>query len=210
MTNETTIRKQIEEITRQIIDNPDDPDLLNDLGVGYYLIGEYETSIGFLKKAVLLDSTNPSYRYNLANSYAETKQFELAIQNYLNVIQIVPDHIPALTNLADCYEAAGDKIKALELFTYVPTLEPQNALAHFNLGNFYLRINNHQEAARKYKKAIDTEPGFTDAYFNLAWILYQINAYNDAWTYIEKGLLQDKHHEDLQKLARKVKSRLGH
>ena len=209
MSSEATILNQIEEIKQQLKKDPKNPELLNDLGVGYYLLGKYDDSISELEKAVSIASDNKTYTFNLANSYSEAEQFDKAISLYHDVIEKDPGHIPSFNNLADCYEAIDDIEKAQEMFEYITKIAPDNALSHFNLGNFKLRNNHHIEAAKCYQRAIECEPGFIDAYYNLAWILTEVSAFENALDYINQGLEIDPGHDDLKELRSKVRNKLG-
>jgi tetratricopeptide (TPR) repeat protein len=209
LSSEATLLDQIENIKLQLEKSPKNPELLNDLGVGYYLLGEYEESISELKKAVSEDPENKTYVFNLANSCSEAEQFDRAIPLYHDVIEKDPEHIPSFNNLADCYEAIGDLEKAQELFEYITNIAPDNALSHFNLGNFKLRNNNHIDAAKCYQKAIECEPGFIDAYYNIAWILTEVKAFENALEFIDQGLAIDPDHDDLKELRSKISNKLG-
>lgn len=209
MNPESQIEKQIDEIKEQLKASPDDPSLIHDLGVGFFLLGKYSNAIIQLKKATALDKTSALYRFNLGNAYAENDQPQLAVNAYLDALDIDPDHIPTLNNLADCYEQLGDPEKSIELFRYLVKADPENALSHFNLGNFYLRQNQHIEAVRCYKEAITRDQTFVDAYFNIAWVLQQIKAYSDALEYAEQGLDKDPSHEELARLKKELLSVAG-
>ncbi len=199
---------QISEIKEQLEQDPENIDLLNDLGVGYYLAGEYIESINILRNAVELKPDESRCLYNLANSLAEIEEYEEAIKYYHDSIDQTPDHLPSLNNLADCYEAIEQPEKAKQLFEYLIRLAPDNALSHFNYGNFLLRNGDHITAAKIYRTVIEMEPAFTDAYYNLAWILYEIEAWEEALFYTESGLKQDSEHDELRELLTKVRNQI--
>lgn len=199
MTSEQDIKKRIESIKKELISNPGNADLLNDLGVGFYLIGRYEDAITALKKAVQ-SSNSAQHYFNLGNAYSENNNQQLAIDAYLQALDIDPNHIGSLNNLADEYEHSGEADKAHELFHYLTSLQPANPLSHFNLGNFFLRQNQHIEAAKCYEKAIEKDSEFVDAYYNIGWILLKAKAYQHGLEYVEKGLSIEPSHQDLKDL----------
>lgn len=209
MSSEEFVREQIEKINNELAENPENSSLLNDLGVGYYLIGENHQAVEALKAAVNSEEGNATYLFNLANAYSALEKYSLAKKFYLDTLDVNPEYIPSLTNLADCYESTGEKEKANELFTYITRIAPENALAFFNLGNFLLRQNQHIEAVKKYEKAIELEASFVDAYYNIAWILNEVKAYDKALPYVQKGLAIDPNHADLQQLLLKIRNNLG-
>ncbi len=204
MNSEAEIKQQISIIQQELRKKPNSADLLHDLGIGHYLLGEFSESIKYLKMAVDLAPKKVAFLFNLANSYNENDQPDLAVDAYLRALDQNPNHIPSLNNLADCYEAVGQYDKAHELFHYLTRINGENALSHFNLGNFFLRQNQHIEAARCYEETLKRDEKFTDAYHNIAWILHQAKADDEAMEYIQKGLNIDSNHEEMLELKKKV------
>jgi tetratricopeptide (TPR) repeat protein len=198
------LNSEIEKIRKELETKPEDDALWNDLGVGLFLTGKYYESVEMLKKAVSISPDSAVYHFNLANSYVEANQPETAIHHYMQCLESDPNHIAALTNMADTYEATGNDKKAHEIFTYITRVNPDDALAHFNLGNFFLRHNQHIEAAKCYEECLKREGDFADAWYNIAWILSQTKAKDKAKEYAEKGLQADPDHEDLQELLKSL------
>ncbi len=196
MTSEAAIKGSIKKIEKELQSNPEDANLLNNLGVGYYLIGKYDESIAVLNKAIQKEKS-AHYFFNLGNAYSENNNEQFAIDSYLQALDLDPNHIGSLNNLADEYELVGQTDKAHELFHYLTYLQPTDPLSHFNLGNFFLRQNQHIEAAKCYEKALEKDPEFIDAYYNIGWILLKAKAYRHGLEYVEKGLSIDPSHDDL-------------
>lgn len=202
---EKEIKEQLTLIINEIEEGNETGELLNDAGVAYYLLGEFEKSKLYLKKAVEKEDT-PSYLFNLANTYSLLNQPDFAIDAYLQVLELDAAHTGSLNNLADEYERKGEAEKAHELFHYLTHIQPDEAISHFNLGNFFLRKNQHIEAARCYETAIKKESGFTDAYYNIAWILFKSKAYEESLNYVYKGLKIESNNSDLLELRNKLQN----
>lgn len=200
---EQEIRETLIEIETELRSGTSSADLLNDAGVGYYLLGELEKSLEYLNKAAK-KSEKPGILFNLANTYSDLQQPDHAIATFLKVLEKDPGHIGALNNLADEYESKGELDKAHELFHYLTHLQPDKGLSYFNLGNFFLRQNQHIEAAKCYEQALEKDESFVDAYHNIAWILYKTKAYKESLRYIEDGLSIDDDSDELIKLKRDV------
>ena len=203
--NESEIRHTITEIESELASNEPTADLYNDAGVGYYLLGEYEVSLQYLKRAVEMDD-QPSILFNLANTHSDLGNPEMAIDLYLKTLEKDPGHVGALNNLADEYEKTGNEQKADELFRYITKLQPDEALPFFNLGNFYLRQNKHIRAAKCYETALEKNSKFSDAYYNIAWILYRAKAYRNSLDYLEKGLNISPEHREMNNLKSEIQS----
>lgn len=183
------IRKEIDSIKSDLEQSPDNSGLLNELGVGYHLLGEYNQAVRTYKKALSHNPDNVhAVHYNLANSYFELQQIELAVNHYMDALELKPDYVPAINNLADIYELADEKDKAREMFEYITKISPDDPIGHFNLGNHYLRSNQSVEAGRCYKKAVELDPGFHEAYYNIGLILKHLDQFEEAITYYEKCL----------------------
>jgi tetratricopeptide (TPR) repeat protein len=200
------ILQQLYDIESELEDDRDNPDLWMEHGIGKHLLGEYQLAVESFKKALGLNNRNASCHFNLANSLVELERYEEAVHHYLEAIDIQPDHIPSLNNLADAYEMAGQPERSREIFHYLVHLNPEDPLSHFNLGNFFLRNNQHVEAAGCYEKTILLDQHFIDAYFNIAWILKEVGAGEEALGYAEDGLSIDPAHEDLKKITTQLKS----
>jgi len=200
---EHDIRETLSEIESELNSGVATADLLNEAGVGYFLLGEMESSLEYLLKAVGKKET-AGILFNLANTYSELFRPNEAIDTFLRVLEKDPVHIGALNNLADEYEKIGDLDKAHEMFHYLTHLQPDKALSHFNLGNFFLRQNQHIEATRCYNKALENDPEFADVYHNIAWILFRSKAYKEALRYVSEGLNADNDNSDLHDLKRKI------
>jgi len=200
---EKEIRETLTDIESELSAGDSNGNLLNEAGVGYYLLGELDQSLEYLKKAAEKNET-PDILFNLANTYSGLQQPDYAVLTFLKVLEKDPGHIGALNNLANEYENKGDLDKAHELFHYLTHLQPDKALSHFNLGNFFLRQNQHVEAAKCYEQAIEKDETFIDAYHNIAWILYRSKALTESLKYIEEGLSVDSTSDDLIKLKQDI------
>lgn len=200
---EHDIRETLSEIESELNGGNVTADLLNDAGVGYYLLGEMDKALNYHQQAVG-KRESAGYLFNLANTYSGLGRPDEAIDTYLRVLEKDPAHIGALNNLADEYEQSGDMDKAHELFHYLTHLQPDHALSHFNLGNFFLRQNQHIEAAKCYEKVLENDSSFIDAYHNIAWILFRSKAYEEALRYIGEGLSVDGNNNELQNLKKKI------
>jgi len=197
------IENKISEILKELKKDQNNSELLNDLGVGYYLKGDYVEAEIAIQKALSIKK-DPKYYYNLGTVYAESGNNAEAIHSFMEAVDLNPSHIPSLNNLAEQYEISGETEKAEELFNYIVKINPGNALSHYNLGNFRLRNNDHIEAAKSYEEAIKCNPDFTEAYYNIAWILYKAKAFEESLYYVKLGLKIEPGHAELLKLEKSL------
>ncbi|PWN07581.1 tetratricopeptide repeat protein [Rhodohalobacter mucosus] len=200
-----SVEKELHHLLKEAESNPLDPNLLNEIGVGYLIIGRSEEAITYLSKAVE-QSDEIRFQYNLANAYSENDNPQMAADLYLRVLEREPDHIPSLNNLADCFEQTGNLKRAAELFEYLTKINDSDSLSHLNLGNFLMRQNRHIEAVKCFQTAIDRDDQCTDAYYLISWVLMKAGVEDKALEYAESGLQTDPHHEELNRMISKLRN----
>src|SRR5690625_5295561 len=104
------IKEQLREIESELEKETDNTKLWMERGIGYHLLGEYPSAEESFKRSLALEKSAACH-YNLANSLMEMEKFPEAIHHYLEAIDLRPDHIASLNNLADAYEQSGDPEK---------------------------------------------------------------------------------------------------
>jgi tetratricopeptide (TPR) repeat protein len=72
-----------------------------------------------IKEVVDIDSTNAYGQLILALGGKKSGQYDKAIERFLTVIKIQPNHIEAMIHLAECYELTDQKALAIEWYTQV-------------------------------------------------------------------------------------------
>ncbi|GMU19742.1 MAG: hypothetical protein AMXMBFR12_09340 [Candidatus Babeliales bacterium] len=89
-------------LTQVIIENPDKPDALYDLGVVAYKNNNFDTALNYFNKAASHPMANSMLQqqahFNAGNAHVQLKQLQEAIDAYDNVLALKPDHKEALHN----------------------------------------------------------------------------------------------------------------
>jgi tetratricopeptide (TPR) repeat protein len=91
-----------------------------------------------------------------------------AIQTYLKVIEIEPDHAAAHINVGTLFYNRQEYGLAEKHYRRAIAADPRYALAHFDLGNVLDETGRVQEAIQTYKTALQLAPTYADAHYNLA------------------------------------------
>ena len=120
----------------------EDPYLYGNLGWGYYLLGDYSTSIESSLHALALKPELNYVRMNLGIAYLIKGDYELAFSSYASLQQ----HIPEL----DEYE--GGIRDLLELQQEFPGLYP---FINFVMGQLYWQQGRHKEAKVAWQKFLN-------------------------------------------------------
>jgi len=139
---------------------PDFAVVHNELGVLHYKNGSNTKVLAHYLKAVELEPENVTFRKNLANFlYVEEGRVEEALENYVEVLRIIPDDVESLLitgHICTTIERFDD---AMGFYQKVLTLEPENPDAKKNMealkGRQISMLN--QEAMNEEKQDDDTD-----------------------------------------------------
>jgi predicted O-linked N-acetylglucosamine transferase (SPINDLY family) len=85
---------------------------------------------------------------------------------YRQLLDLYPDHAPALSNLASLV-SRRDADEAERLFRQALALDPALYDAHFNLGNLYRRLGRPRDAVASYESALRGSPDSPPVLVNL-------------------------------------------
>lgn len=95
--------------------NPNDGEILNNLGVAYHQKGMYDKAVEMYKEAVLLEIEDPSIVYkNLGQVYEMTEDTVSAIRSYEEAIKLDPNYAEPHFNLSILYLNQNNEDKANE------------------------------------------------------------------------------------------------
>jgi tetratricopeptide (TPR) repeat protein len=127
--------------------------------------------------------------------------FDDVLRAYRRALEIDPDLVPALINLANIHYARNEIAEAQALYERAIVLEPDVFEAHFNLGNIFHDLARYSDARVCYRDALRLNPTYADAHFYLAvtlekngqsqearlhWRAYQELAPNGEWVHLAK------------------------
>jgi tetratricopeptide (TPR) repeat protein len=127
--------------------------------------------------------------------------FDEALTAYRKTLELDPDLVPALINLANIHYARNEIAEAQALYERAIALEPDVFEAHFNLGNIFHDLGRYSDARTCYREALRLNPTYPDAHFYLAvtlekngqspearlhWRAYQELAPNGEWAHLAK------------------------
>ena len=153
------------------------------LGMARYVAEDWDGAIQFFTDA--LDQVNASvtaltqgiaYFYRGNSQYFQT-QYEQAIADYSQALQIDPKAAFMYTNRGIAHAAQGNYEQAIADFNQAIQLDPEDAFAYIDRGIAYDELGKYEQAIADYSQAIQLNPEAADAYYNRA------NAYFDQGKY---------------------------
>tara|TARA_B100000745_G_scaffold287303_1_gene223911 strand:+ start:516 stop:1088 length:573 start_codon:yes stop_codon:yes gene_type:complete len=100
------------------------------------------------------------------NEYLGNGQFQLAIDEFDEVIPLGADFRGLYTNRGSAYAGLGEHRRAIEDYDEAVRLRPNAVEVYFNRGNSYLHLGEYRTALKDYDKAIELDPEFPGSYRN--------------------------------------------
>lgn len=107
---------------------------------------------------------------NMARYHRSNSNWPGAITSYLQVLEVNPEHVEAMEELAAIYlKSDVDSVARAEaMYNEVLALDPGNSGALAGLGSVALRTEDYETARQYFDQAIEADPDNTSAYSGLA------------------------------------------
>jgi tetratricopeptide (TPR) repeat protein len=121
---------------------------------------------------------------------SDMENFDGAFADFHKAIELSPDNVIVLMNLADHYLGRGRHKDALEKFNLILQLDP-SADRFISRGNCFNSIKKHDEALNDFLKAIELESDNFFAYTNVVETYMVMDNIKKAKEYIKKAQVVD-------------------
>ena len=132
-------------------------------GNEFWRSGEMERSTVSYQRAINLDPTLYSARFNLGLTLLHSKDYRRAVFVFTEALRLRPESVAAWQSLGFAHYYGRHYEKAVEAFTEAQRLAPEEAVTNNNLGFAYLFIGRPQEAIASFQNALQLDPGFGPA-----------------------------------------------
>lgn len=106
--------------------------------------------------------------FSIGNSYYEKGDYQGAITNYNQALQLNPNFAEAYCWRGAAHYAIGDKISAISDFNQGLCINPSDAIAHSNRVAVHFELGDKQKAIDDFNQAIRLNPNYARAYYNRA------------------------------------------
>ena len=112
-----------------------------------------------------LKRTGTKFEYYFYMGFASTDASE-RLKNFEKAIEIEPDNLDAIINLANAKDEMGDYDSAIEGYNLALAKDANNALVYNNRGFSYFHKGEYENALNDYNKAIMLSPKLKIAQYN--------------------------------------------
>jgi len=182
---------------------PDDPYLLNSLGLCYMGKNRDDLAVPVFKEALNLKPDYTEALNNLGAAYLRQKKWGLAIPAFRKVLEdlLYPTPQFPLSNLGWAYLEKKDYFQAESWFSQALDASPGHVTASHGLAQVFLKTRREEQAINVLKISLETHPeaavlhaGMAQAYEAKGWI-------RDARQSWQKVLQYAKARSELKKTA---------
>ncbi len=150
------------------------------LGMSYASPNDVQHASKYLREAVSLDSTNVSYRFQLARFLVQSGGLKIGQAEYEVILQQDSSYIPALTALGQLYNEPDTYEEAAAIYRRVLALSPNDFLSHYFLANIMVGLLNPDTATICLIRSLQLNPSFVPSLSLLASIRYSKKRFDEA------------------------------
>ena len=172
-------------------DSPDHFRVATLIGMAHYASGNYSAAIPYMRAAADADPQNILYRFSLAQSCLNTKQYQCVLDEYQELLKLNAESAAADMLAGEAYDEMKNSAGAIQQFRAATKADPKWPNAHFGLGYLLWTQNQCEEASKEFQAELDIVPEDARAMTLLADCKVQIGQLNEALPLIERALKID-------------------
>src|SRR6266850_5353392 len=146
---------------------PDSPEVLVDLSVSYFYIGQYPKAIEPLNRALVLTPQNPAAHHMLGKTYFMIGEFEKAEHELEAAQKLSPADYDIAYTLGLAYLRQHKFAQAKQLYDRMIVQLGNRAPLRILIGRAYRETGFLPEAIEEFKKAIAVDTNFPRAHYHL-------------------------------------------
>lgn len=172
---------EAEQIYRQILETaPDNPDVLNLLGLIAQAKGIHNQAVELFYKAVRQAPRHAPFYFNLALSLDAWGKYQEALDNYEKALKLSPELKEAFNNIGNIYKKLGSRQKAADNYRKAAALDDNYAEPRANLAMLDRDQTALEELTRRF-------PDDALSFYFLAIINYENGKTDKAGKYAEQA-----------------------
>jgi tetratricopeptide (TPR) repeat protein len=162
------ISEAVAEYERGLGLTPDEPNLLNSLGVSYGHLGQMDKAMSYFEKALEAAPEDFMAHYNLGYALMGQGRLAEARQRLEASLEMEPNHADTIFQLARLAQGEGRLAEALDLFSRAAQIPECRQAVHRHLGEALAASGRLSEAEDAFHKAVKVNPNDAAALASLA------------------------------------------
>lgn len=165
-------------------EEPNNPSVLNLLGLLKIQSREFGQAVSFIKKAVELNPCD-YFCESLGRAYFELGDFENAVESYRKALGFNQNNFDAWFNLGLTYKSQLKYDRAIEAYNRALEIKPNNPDVFFNLANIYEYKNDTVTALDYYKKAYEYNVNDEGIHYFMGVSYLKLKQWKEGWEHYE-------------------------
>jgi Tfp pilus assembly protein PilF/glutathione synthase/RimK-type ligase-like ATP-grasp enzyme len=146
-----------------------------------------QLALDLVERRLLADSASTDLLFEKGYLCEQLGRPADARELYRQVLERVPAHLGALTNLGNMLLASDGLIEANNLFWRAVKEHPQHIASRTNLGNLLLKVGKFAAAREQFEAALRIDPGYRAAHAGLAYVMDELGDADRAALYRSKA-----------------------
>jgi tetratricopeptide (TPR) repeat protein len=159
----------------------------NNLGNVYSEIGDVDTAMLALERAVQINPTLSESQANLGNIYLQKNRVSDAILRYRSALDLNPGDPKTHNNLGNAYMAADELNAAATSYRQAIQLDPNFVDAYRNMGLLLTRQERYSQALSYLNQALTLNAGDAEIYNQIGELYYRMKEYNTGLEQFRKA-----------------------
>jgi Tfp pilus assembly protein PilF len=118
----------------------------------------WRDDVTLFSRAIAVTKNNDTAHLDLGYAYEKVGRKADAMNEYREVIKLMPRRVEAHNNLANLLDDSGHPLEAMTQYQEALRLEPKYVAAHNNYGTLLVELGRYDEAAKQYAAAAEADP----------------------------------------------------
>jgi len=173
--------REAERIYQKILQSdPNNPHALHLLGVLASQVGQIDTAVDFMRRAIAQNPTAAQYQCNLGAALVTAGRNEEAIEVYQRALVLQPDLPDAYANLGVAQMRLGQFANAVASLQTALKARPDDLKILDSLGSALSQAGQQEEAVEILRRAMKLRPGFAPTHHILGNALVKLDRADEA------------------------------
>jgi tetratricopeptide (TPR) repeat protein len=173
--------REAEGIYRRILEgDPNNPHALHLLGVLASQVGQNDSAVEYLRRAIAQNPTAAQYQCNLGAALVTAGRIEEAIETYQRVLVLQPDLPEAYASLGIAQMRLGQFAGAVESLETAIKSKPNDFKILDSLGSALSQNGRQEDAVRILQRALALRSDFAPTHHTLGNALVRLDRFDEA------------------------------
>ena len=173
-------RDSLNILNQQIAQSPYSADLHMRKAAINLELQQWEFAVDEYKTVLQHDENNLTALFYRAYAYTHLRRYDLAKNDYNDLLLIVPTHMEARIGLSYVYQLMGKRNDALDLLNIVVEQHPDSVAGYVARASLETEMNQYESALYDWEEAIKLNPENTDYQLSYIDVLIRMERYDAA------------------------------